>query len=373
MRLVPGNAVGSFLCVLVFLTAGYCQTPVTWQIEVVNTDGGGEFSSLAIDRFGSFHLVYSTRAGSSLRYVYRPRLGKRWDTTVVDTAGGSFNSLAVDSHGWAHIAYNSPNSTGLHYAYWDGSDWRKFIIDRERTSHQTSIQLDSQGNPRISYYRDAYADRRNAEHLKYAYSDGHTWYTQTVDHRAGTGRWNSIALDRTDRPYISYSLAEGSLGFALLDRSNWEQSLAGDRSSKNKKHLDLASSLVVDREGTPHLAYIDASTRTVNYAWREGPAWHEETLDFLVSTGADGDRVSLRLDGKGQPHVVYNDSGSAVLKYAMRDKEGWHTEIIDRGDAGEYASLSLDDKDQPYVAYYAITDKELRIAHRSLPESVDKK
>lgn len=364
---------GNFLCVVVFLTAGYCQTPVKWQIEVVNTDGGGEFSSLAIDHFGSFHLVYSNRAGSSLRYVYRPKAGKRWDTTVVDSAGGSFSSFAVDSHGWAHIAYNSPNSTGLHYAYWDGREWHKYIIDTERTSHETSIQLDSRGNPRISYYRDAYADRRNAEHLKYAYSDGHTWYTQTVDHRPGTGRWNSIALDATDRPYISYSLAEGSLGYALLDQSKWEQTVAGSNSARSKKHLDFASSLVMDREGAPHLAFIDASARTVNYAWREGNEWREETLDFLEATGADSDRVSLKLDGEGRPHVAYNDSGSGALKYATRDKEGWHTEVIDRGEAGEYASLSLDDKDQPYVAYYAITDKELRIAHRSSMESVEKK
>src|SRR5271165_3676694 len=108
--------------------AGRSQTTGPWQIEVVNTGRAGEsgsFSSLAIDRFGSFHVAYSNRAGSVLLYAFRAKLGKRWDTTVVDAAGGIFNSLAVDSHGWAHIAYNSPNSAGLHYAYWDGKAWRK--------------------------------------------------------------------------------------------------------------------------------------------------------------------------------------------------------------------------------------------------------
>src|SRR5262249_14754296 len=153
-------------------SASYCQVRGTWQIEVVDSARGndaGSFSSLVVDRFGNFHVVYSNRAGTALHYAFRAKTGKRWDRTTVDPVGGSFEALAVDSHGRAHIAYNTPKSTGLHYAFWDGNQWQKFLIDTVKTNRKTSIQLDSQGNPRISYYREEYSDRRSARCLKYAY------------------------------------------------------------------------------------------------------------------------------------------------------------------------------------------------------------
>jgi hypothetical protein len=364
----------SFLSALVLLTPGVSpQTRGNWQIEVADAGRPISFSSLVIDRFGNFHLVYSDRAGTVLRYAFRAKQEKRWDTTAVDTAGGSFDSLAVDPHGWAHIAYNSPKLTGLHYAFWDGKQWQKVLIDTEMTNHDTSIQLDSEGHPRISYYREGYADHRNAKYLKYAYFDGKTWYIQTVDHRAGTGRWSSTGLDRADRPYVSYSVATtGNLELAYLNQSKWEHAVADSRSSKSKSYMDCDSSLAIAAGGEPHIAYINATVRTVNYAWREGVTWHREAIDSLVSTGSDADRVSLKLDRNAHPHVVYYDSGSGALKYATRDDQGWHTEAIDNGDAGEYPSLSLDENDQPYVAYYAADARELRVAHRSSLNSVQK-
>lgn len=358
-------------------STGHCQVHGTWQIEVVDSSRGkeaGAFSSLLIDRSGNFHLAYSNAAGTALHYAFRGKTQTRWDKTTVDATGGGFESLAVDSRGWAHIAYNSQRLPGLHYAAWDGKQWQKILIDPVKTDRETSIQLDSHGNPRISYYRAQFSDRRSARCLKYAYFDGKTWYVQTVDHRLGTGAWNSLALDRTDRPQISYSISTGYLGFAYLDQLNWELILANFQDPKHKKSLniDSDSSLAIDGDGQPHIGYINATARTIGYAWREGSVWHDETIDSLVSTGADADRVSLKLDRNGRPHVVYYDSGLGALKYATRDKREWRTETIDQDNAGQYASLCLDEKDQPYVSYYTATTRELRLAHRQPPDPVQK-
>jgi hypothetical protein len=357
----------------------YGQAPGRWKIEVVDSSTGkdaGSFSSLAVDRFGNFHLVYSNRAGTALHYAFRAKTEKRWDKTTVDPLGGSFETLAVDSHGWAHIAYNSPKVEGLHYARWDGKQWQLSLIDPVKTNQETSIQLDSQDHPRITYYREQYSDRRTAKCLKYAYFDGKAWFTQTVDHRPGTGSWSSLALDRAEHPEISYSIATGFLGFTYQDQSEWQHTLVDFQSSKGKKYLDGDSSLAIGADGQLYVAYINASMRTINYAWREGAAWHQVTVDSLVSTGAEADRVSLKLDKSGHPHVVYYDSGLGTLKYATwdkdsnKDKQEWRREIIDSGNAGQYASLCLDQNDQPYVSYYRATDRELRIAHRELLDSV---
>ena len=63
----------------------------------------------------------------------------------------------------------------------------------------TSIALDSNDRPHISYSGDTNSD------LKYAYFDGSSWQTQTVDSAGKVGGRNSIALDSNNRPHISYS------------------------------------------------------------------------------------------------------------------------------------------------------------------------
>jgi hypothetical protein len=358
----------------------YGQAQGKWQTELVDKGRGkdaGLFSSLVVDRIGNLHLVYSTANGNVLRYAFRAKAEKRWDKTIVDSTGGSFASLAVDERGWAHIAYNSPKLTGLHYAEWDGKKWHTTLIDPIKTNYSTSIQLDAQGYPHISYYREQYSDRQTAKSLKYAYFDGKSWYLQTVDHRNGTGNWNSLALDGQAQPNISYSISTGFLGFAYLEHSAsaWEHGLVDVKDPKAKKpidkheegenrHMDGDNSLAIDSKGQPRVAYINLTTKTITYAWREGTAWTEENIDSVVATGGQSDRISLKLDRNGDPHIAYYDSGIGMLKYATRIKKEWHTEVVDDGSAGQYASLCLDENDQPFVSYYSAVNGELRIAHR---------
>jgi hypothetical protein len=342
----------------------HSQRQGKWQADVVekNSAAGAEFSSLAIDRFGNFHVAYSTH--KELRYAFRKKENKNWQTAIVDATGGTFESLAVDSLGWAHIVYNSSRVPGLHYAAWDGKQWQKFLIDVARTGHQTSIQLDSQDHVRISYFREQFSDHHSARDLKYAYFDGKQWYIQTVDHRSGTGRWNSIGIDRAGNPYISYSTtAPGNMSFAYLEEATWQHSLADLPTNGTKRYLDCATSLAIDSKNSPHIVYIDAIGRTLNYSWRQDSVWHQETIDSLVATGADSDQVSLKMDRAGRPHVAYYDSGLGILKYATRDENGWHTESVEADDAGEYASLALDENDQPYISFSAPVERELRVAH----------
>jgi len=61
----------------------------------------------------------------------------------------------------------------------------------------TSLALDSDDNPHISYY-----DATNHD-LKYAYYDG-SWHEETVDSGDLVGEYTSIALDSDDNPHISY-------------------------------------------------------------------------------------------------------------------------------------------------------------------------
>lgn len=68
------------------------------------------------------------------------------------TAGYSDNSIALDSHGHTHISYYDNSNSDLKYARWTGTSWSKTTVDNAgNVGWLTSLALDSNNNPRISY------------------------------------------------------------------------------------------------------------------------------------------------------------------------------------------------------------------------------
>src|SRR5205807_4692895 len=109
----------------------------------------------------------------------------------------------------SNFAYDGPSESGLRYARWDGGKWVRQTIDNEPIEFFNFIRIAPDGFPRISYYhrlvRGETGEGSYALHLKYAAYDGARWYTETVDPRSGTGKFNSLTLDRQGLPNIAYS------------------------------------------------------------------------------------------------------------------------------------------------------------------------
>jgi hypothetical protein len=338
-----------------------------WQVETVNPGYGadvGAFAALAIDAAGGLHIGYYDSTHRALLYSYRGKTDKQWYTTQVEGKGeGTYVSLAVDANGRPHLAYNSPFEDGLHYATWDGHHWKRQIIDAEHINYYTSIQLDKEGHPRISYYLYHAPDKSYLLHLKFASYNGKFWTIETVDKRAETGKFNSVAVDTSGYPHIAYShVAWGDLLYAAWDGSRWNFGDIDSRRTHND-YVGIGNSIALDSSGNPHIAYFDSTKNLVKYAWMEDGHWKNEVVDQLGGRG-ELDHVSLRLDSQNQPHIVYYDSGMGALKYTAKTDKEWHTEIVDNdGNVGKYPSLVLDAKNQPYIAYYSLDDGTLRMAH----------
>ena len=338
-----------------------------WKVENVDQSPGadvGRFASLVIDRAGNFHVAYYDKTNKALRYGFRPRNDKRWFIMAVEGKGsGTYVSMAVDSQGHPHLAYNSPKEDGLHYAYFDGRSWKITMLDTTRINYYTSIQLDKDGNPRISYYLYHAPDGTYLLHLKYAEYDGKAWTIQTLDRRPETGKFNSLAVDQAGLPSIAYTnVSTGDLLFAKYDGKDWKFSDADSRRFHNS-YVGIGNSIAVDAAGNAHIAYFDGTRNTVKYAHWTGEHWETQVVDQLVSRG-EADRVSLKIDKDGHPHIAYYDAGTGSLKYAAKTDKLWNVQTVDNeGNVGMYPSLSFDPAGVPYIAYYAVDSGSLRLAH----------
>ena len=342
-----------------------------WQIDVVDGGNGknvGKYTALVIDKGDNLHIGYFDETRGALRYGFRAAASSSWYTMEVDASGG-FESLAVDPDGHPHFAYDGPDESGLRYAWWDGKKWTKQTLDNERVNYFNSIRIASDGLPRISYYhrlnRGQEGDAIYANHLKYASFDGRTWYTETVDSRSGTGKFNSLALDAQGRPHISYSeVVAGDLRYARWDGSEWHFSMP-DSAQSSGGWVGTGSSIEVDATGNPHIAYVDVAHRAIKYAsWTPKEGWKTEKADQLIGRSDNIDRVSLKLDSKQQPHIAYWDSGLNVLKYSVKIQGRWQSQIVDNNpNVGQYPSLALDSHGKIYIAYYDAANGALRVAH----------
>jgi hypothetical protein len=375
-KLTHGSRLGRKLALLIgcllFCMPLALRAQSQWQIEVIDGAAGknvGKFTSLAVDKDGSLHVGYYDETRQALRYGFRARPADKWYTMEVDASGG-YESLAVDADGHPHFAYAAANEAGLRYATWDGHAWTKMTLDYERIDFFNSIRIAPDGFPRISYYHRLHRDGSFALHLKYARFDGKTWYTETVDARSATGKFNSLALDSKGLPYISYSDVDaGDLRYTKFDGAEWNFS-APDTQKLSEGWVGIGSSIEIDQAGVPHIAYVDVTHHRIKYVSWTGKGWKSEIVDSVTGKADNVDRVSLKFDSKQRPHLAYWDSGLGVLRHATITPKGWRAETVDGSDnVGLYPSLAIDAKDEMYISYYDMANGALRLAHKHVAET----
>jgi subtilisin family serine protease len=260
-----------------------------------------------------------------------------WHRETVGTAHSSdYTSLALDGADHPHISYYSGN---LEYAWHDGTTWLTDTVDSAPyTGWYSSLALDSSDRPHISYFYDMHGND-----LKYARYDGSSWHIETVDSHGSVGLRSSLALDSSDHPHISYYHGTSEdLKYAWHDGSTWHRETVD---SDGKAGYD--SSLALDASGHPHIVY--GADYDLRYAWHDGSTWHIETA---TSTGSSYSHVSLALDSSDHPYITYYDATRGDLMVARRNGASWFTDTVD-SDGGDRPVLALDARDRPHIAYYS--------------------
>jgi len=344
-----------------------------WERKVVD-DNGGLYSSMKFDTFGNAHVAYYDGPRHTLKYSFWDHKLDKWFTTAVDESGG-FCSLALDSKQRPHISYVDWGGGRLKHAYWDGITWRRetIQIQAKEISFYTSIALDKNDHPTISFYEYFAADGSNLLRLRTVTWNGQYWEVRTIDSDAGSGKFNSIAIDSKGYPHIAYGNVKyenGSLRYAHWNGTSWELEIVEGAGKPGT--ICWSVSLVVDQDDQPHITYTNVSERLVKYAWKKDGKWVTEVVDSLFREGYP-DRNGIALDDHGNPYISYFDAGEGLLKLAHRVDGKWVSEIVDQGYVGFNNSLRID-HGVVWITYADASDNALRYARREIDDvgSIDR-
>ncbi len=367
------NTIGTTILKFIAVNSAGLVSNVTTCIYTLNKQGAGGiwnstlldnsglYNSIAVDSNGNPDIVYYQTASSAnsspeLKYTYKNSSG--WHTDIVDTTpagAGFYVSLALDSSNNPHLVYGevfgADTTDKLKYAYKDSTGWHIAILTENSYISYINLVL-YHDLPRISFYNDS-ANNGEGE-LQYIYTDGKTWSIENVTAKPSGGRMNSLAIDSSGNPSISYydiysGPVQGSLRYATRTPEGiWENTIV-DGNILDLHNVGMWNSIALDSQGNPHISYNanNGGGGILKYASWNGTAWTIETVSDLKSASS-----KLLLDKANSPIIVYQDVTTGNFEYAYKEGSNWIINNIDTIDGvGQWISSTLSPSGVPYVSY----------------------
>ena len=195
---------------------------VTETVDIVNDVG--RYSSLALSAGDIPRISYYDDTSNALKYAYKTDIGAWVVRTVENPLGvdvGWYTSLALDNGGNPQISYYDKTNGDLKFASWNGATWDiSSLQTTDDVGLYTAMKINRADNTRhMCYY-----DYTNGN-LMYARWTAGLWEFQVVDGngtdvtpflQGDVGPYCSIDLDTAGNPGISYyDNSRGDLRVAL--------------------------------------------------------------------------------------------------------------------------------------------------------------
>jgi hypothetical protein len=224
------------------------------------------------------------------------------------------------------------------------ADWEKTTISQG--GYYNSIAIDPSGHPHISYLDDSNPSNYI---LKHAYFDGNTWQNETVD-SGDVGWWSAIAIDLLGHIHIIYHADKpsSSLKYAYFNGVSW-----------NITTIDkggYSTSLAVDNNNYPHISHIAGSE--MKYIRYNGVNWITETI---ATNAFSYGSTSIAINPSGKAYISFSDYSLPRRQYlASNVSEAWEVHYLSDGRS---SSLALDSSGNPHIVYYSEWTQELKYSY----------
>jgi hypothetical protein len=276
------------------------------------------------DAAGNMHVVYTDQAERELRYAYRPA-GGSWQLQTILTTPQEYlyirdADIDLNGQGRAQIVYQLYDAhtqrSSLKYLAWSGASW--IPVPTGTTDDiegcDPSLELNSANAIFIAYNRCDYIN----DNLWLAIYNG-SWSNQQVDPDEGTSN-ASLFVKENGHMYLSYNRYEyptGDLRFAYKEDSvNWNIQDVADTT-----YTPTNTSLVMDGDGHPHIAFITQNGVYGDYSLKEA-AWSGSQWQITpLTTLTEYTEPRLAIDTQDHLHLAYTDYDH--LAYASESASVW--------------------------------------------------
>jgi len=270
--------------------------------------------SLALDAEDRPCIAYATDRGG-VKLVTLDQAG--WQEEEVPTSGAIDLSLTFDAEGRPHLSLFKQveqDYKDLVHAYRDAwGSWYTEDVEVDGTVGQAnSIALATDGTVTISYY----CDNAAFDGYKVARWDPVHWAWSDWEIAAASSTYNpygtSLALDADGTPVVSYGLANADSGneiaelhLARWDGGDWQDEVVDD------SVIGKYSSLLLAGDSDAHISYYDVNAGSLLHAFRQADAWEIETVDHCAPLGGSGELGGLGLYSS----LAARPDGSLVVSY----------------------------------------------------------
>jgi hypothetical protein len=247
-------------------------------------------------------------------------------------------------------------------------------VDTNSIGYDSSVEVNSTGNPVISYHQRSSASLKLAVCSDITCGSGPVATTTVVSGFGGTN--NSLELNG-DKPVISYWHNFGWLGLVLC-----HDSLC---SSKTNKILDQGfvadyNSLTLTAQGYPVISYNKSNDTALKIAVCLDALCNSTNIITADNSGTVGRFNSVGINGLGNPvvsyyHEDYYDSQNRmkrVLKVAACNNPTCSTGVISStvdfddaafiSDIGAHTSLAINGLGNPVISYIDFWQGDLKVA-----------
>lgn len=326
----------------------YATTTTPWSDAQNVSTNIGRVQCATVDSKGQVHAFYR-ESNASPTYKYAVLSDGVWAISGSDLGNVSSCSMVIDDEDRMHaIGIISGDVT---YAKFDGTSWDFEELETRTGSYslnagKMSIQLDSSGNPHVTYVNNYIA--------KYGSRDeAGNWTIEELDpvssSSIGFSQVTDLAIGEDDTPHVVYSkyaTSPSELIYAFKDGEDWIKETIAEGTSR----LSDQPMIVLDADGVPNILFLNV--RLLEHGYLSGDSWVWKHVDGDLAGG--GDRpFAFEVDAFGQLQYVSItriENSDEVVRRGRYIGKTWFLDTIELGDGSYTASDSWFTVDQFGVA-----------------------
>ena len=192
---------------------------------------------------------------------------------------------------------------------------------------------------------------------------------KTVDGQNQSGKFNAMAADTKGRVHLAYAnVNSGTAGvrYAYLEGASWKLEIVDGQAQNDMGNVGFGVCVALDKEGDPHVSYMNYTNPAVKYAVRKNGHWQTQVVQALGGVGYP-DRNSITIDEQGRPYIGYYDARNGELRLARRQGQKWEIETVDGNGAGFTSSIQVV-QDMIWLAYTDGANGGLKVARLPLAD-----